>query len=921
MKRILLLLLLSSSAVWAQGPKPVQTQLNLLKAGKLNYSDSGLFVRKLINYRLMSAGEVSKLASLPATAPDLATYINNRLADLQAATNPANILQNTAFRFVSDVEKAVWNSKQPALGFTPYNSSNPNDFISLSNLSAIAPMSFNTVTGQFNLPQASSAFSGYLSLTDWILFNNKQNALGFTPLNAGSNLSDLTNVGQARTTMGINNVLNIDATNPVNIVQNASYRFVSDIEKGLWNNKLTQLQADGLYLPSSYVPSYSSLSGRPTTASGFGLTDVPTFSQTRQITSDSLNATAIWFGAGFSGDGRTPQTALSVPVDNSVIAGSANPTQGGVLKLYIDRGDSTAAANAAAALTAQTGLQNSIDNAQTASINQHATDIGNRLLSSDYLANRTTDQAALSNGLAAKANSSDLSNALASQATVDGGQNNTLVTIIGSLTALNSSLQSQINALNGKATPSSPTASVVDDIANTFGWTNSSFGGLTIADYEITQDFGGSYAVATANPTAIGDVARSTGQVGVRVSANASRNVSTTLYSTAAFTLSVTPLNTPTLASSGVTATGATLTWNSVTSATTYILQRDVVSGFTAPITVYSGSGLSYAQTGLNPSTTYYYRLQVTGGAGTSASGYGTTSFTTSALPVLAAPTNLVATSAGASAISVSLTASPNATSYQVDYATTSGFSSFSSVTTSALSTTITSLPGATTFYVRATALASGYTSSVYSNTASAATTGSFVAERTFRVNFSFSTSGVTNAGWNQLKPTSTQISTPNSYTSGTLLTETGVASGLTVSLVNNFTLTTGSSATTTSGSLYAQNVNTNAWLTNSVQTTGGTFTINNLTAGKYYQFYFLSVGNANATVQYTVGGTVKTKQAQNNYGVGGGAEFDPNTSLVYFYNQQADANGKILVNVKYVSGTSSPLNAMVIRESSVTYP
>jgi hypothetical protein len=40
------------------------------------------------------------------------------------ATNPANIVQNTNFRFVTDVEKTYWNGKQDALGYIPEDVAN-----------------------------------------------------------------------------------------------------------------------------------------------------------------------------------------------------------------------------------------------------------------------------------------------------------------------------------------------------------------------------------------------------------------------------------------------------------------------------------------------------------------------------------------------------------------------------------------------------------------------------------------------------------------------------------------------------------------------------------------------------------------------------------------------------------------------------
>lgn len=50
-------------------------------------------------------------------------------------------------------------------------------------LSATAPLTFSPTTGVFTIPAASGAANGYLSSADWTIFNNKQAALGFTPIN------------------------------------------------------------------------------------------------------------------------------------------------------------------------------------------------------------------------------------------------------------------------------------------------------------------------------------------------------------------------------------------------------------------------------------------------------------------------------------------------------------------------------------------------------------------------------------------------------------------------------------------------------------------------------------------------------------------------------------------------------------------
>jgi hypothetical protein len=61
-----------------------------------------------------------------------------------------------------------------ALGYTPYNSTNPSNYISLLALSATTPLNYNNTTGVFTITQSDATHNGYLSSTDWSTFNSKQ---------------------------------------------------------------------------------------------------------------------------------------------------------------------------------------------------------------------------------------------------------------------------------------------------------------------------------------------------------------------------------------------------------------------------------------------------------------------------------------------------------------------------------------------------------------------------------------------------------------------------------------------------------------------------------------------------------------------------------------------------------------------------
>lgn len=59
---------------------------------------------------------------------------------------------------------------------------NGSNYIVLGSLSASAPLSYNSSTGAFSISQSGASSNGYLSSTDWNLFNNKQDVITGTGL-------------------------------------------------------------------------------------------------------------------------------------------------------------------------------------------------------------------------------------------------------------------------------------------------------------------------------------------------------------------------------------------------------------------------------------------------------------------------------------------------------------------------------------------------------------------------------------------------------------------------------------------------------------------------------------------------------------------------------------------------------------------
>jgi hypothetical protein len=102
--------------------------------------------------------------------------------------------------YLSHTDWNTFNGKQAALGFTPYNATNPSGYTSnlgtVTAVTASGPLSSTGgTTPALSISASSSTVDGYLSHTDWNTFNGKQAALGFTPYNATNPSGFTSNVG------------------------------------------------------------------------------------------------------------------------------------------------------------------------------------------------------------------------------------------------------------------------------------------------------------------------------------------------------------------------------------------------------------------------------------------------------------------------------------------------------------------------------------------------------------------------------------------------------------------------------------------------------------------------------------------------------------------------------------------------------
>jgi hypothetical protein len=163
---------------------------------------------------------------------------------------------------------------------------------------------------------------------------------------------------------------------------------------------------------------------------------------------------------------------------------------------------------------------------------------------------------------------------------------------------------------------------------------------------------------------------------------------------------------------SAVTASNFTATWVNPGGATNYFLDVSTATNFATYVTGYSNkavAALTDSVTGLAANTTYFVRVRAQTSGGTS-----TNSPTASQLTAPAAPTEPTAASVLATSFTINWAAVTGASSYRLDVATDSGFTSFvtgfNNKTVSVLTDSLTDLTAGTTYYVRVRAVSTGGT-------------------------------------------------------------------------------------------------------------------------------------------------------------------------------------------------------------------
>ncbi len=160
------------------------------------------------------------------------------------------------------------------------------------------------------------------------------------------------------------------------------------------------------------------------------------------------------------------------------------------------------------------------------------------------------------------------------------------------------------------------------------------------------------------------------------------------------FTTLAPPCGTPTtLATSAITATGATLSWAAATGAVSYSVQYKTAAATTW--TTLTATSNSLAISGLTASTIYNWQVATTCATNTSAYIVGS-SFTT-LTPTCSAPTALAASNLNTSTATLSFTGATGASNYTIEYKTAAA-TAYTIVTQTATSLNLTGLAASTTY-------------------------------------------------------------------------------------------------------------------------------------------------------------------------------------------------------------------------------
>lgn len=156
-------------------------------------------------------------------------------------TNAANITEDPTHRFVSDTDKITWNAKQDAIT-TGTTAQYLRGDLSLGTMNKAAVGLSNVPNTDTTNPANISTDATHRFVTDAQIgsWNAKQENLGFVPVPETRQINGLplsSDILLTKNELGLSNVVNLDTSNPTNISQDGTHRFVTDAQITSWNSK------------------------------------------------------------------------------------------------------------------------------------------------------------------------------------------------------------------------------------------------------------------------------------------------------------------------------------------------------------------------------------------------------------------------------------------------------------------------------------------------------------------------------------------------------------------------------------------------------------------------------------------------------------------------------------------------------------
>jgi endoglucanase len=289
--------------------------------------------------------------------------------------------------------------------------------------------------------------------------------------------------------------------------------------------------------------------------------------------------------------------------------------------------------------------------------------------------------------------------------------------------------------------PGSLAASGVTTTGAALSWGKSTAGTNAIAGYNVYTSAGtlvATTAPGTTSYSLTGLNANRTSPYGYYVTAVDSQGYSSPPSNTATFITSpntsnsgvgnVTPPSAPgTPTVSGVSATGATLTWSASTAGTNPVSGYEVFETSPTPGLVATASTTSYTLSGLKPGTSYSFDVEAIDSQGNTSAASPTATFTTSAATPPGAPGTPAVTATTATSVSLSWTAATAGTlpiaQYNVNEVSPAQVADVATATST--SVTVTGLSPSTTYKFTVVAQDTGGDTSPASSAVSATTASS----------------------------------------------------------------------------------------------------------------------------------------------------------------------------------------------------